>query len=332
MRVVALGGGHGLAVTLTALRLVGVEPTAVVTVADDGGSSGRLRRDLGMLAPGDLRKAMLALADPAAEVRELFAYRFERGDLAGHNLGNLALAALTDLRGGFSEALEEASRWLGVHGQVLPATLEPVRLCGRVDGCQVEGQVAIMTASGRVESVLPTIWLYLTADPPQLLPSMLRLGRQSIDIAPGEANYTIGDAFTLPVDVEVHAIQPHSHQRARRMRGVVTTPDEARFRLLYWRNIDPDAANSRRVELGEHGVRCILIDVDDAAAPVHRGHRIEHAGIVAAIGARLDEHETRKAEPPRLVEIGLERRERRRVAQLLVDTAMGIAVGRPEHV
>jgi uncharacterized cofD-like protein len=153
VRVVALGGGHGLAVTLTALRLMGVEPTAVVTVADDGGSSGRLRRDLGMLPPGDLRKAMLALADPEAEVRELFAYRFERGDLAGHNLGNLVLAALTDLRGGFAEALAEASRWLRVHGQVLPATLVPVRLCGRVDGRQVEGQVAIMTATGRVESV-----------------------------------------------------------------------------------------------------------------------------------------------------------------------------------
>jgi uncharacterized cofD-like protein len=153
VRVVALGGGHGLAVTLAALRLLGIEPTAVVTVADDGGSSGRLRRDLGLLPPGDLRKAMLALADPAAEVRELFAYRFERGDLAGHNLGNLALAALTDLEGGFLEALQAASRWLGVHGQVLPATLVPVRLCGQVDGRHVEGQVAIMTATGRVESV-----------------------------------------------------------------------------------------------------------------------------------------------------------------------------------
>jgi uncharacterized cofD-like protein len=153
VRVVALGGGHGLAVTLAALRLLGIEPTAVVTVADDGGSSGRLRRDLGLLPPGDLRKAMLALADPAAEVRELFAYRFERGDLAGHNLGNLALAALTELEGGFLEAVATASRWLGVHGQVLPATLVPVRLCGRVDGRPVEGQVAIMTATGRVESV-----------------------------------------------------------------------------------------------------------------------------------------------------------------------------------
>jgi uncharacterized cofD-like protein len=153
VKVVALGGGHGLAVTLTALRLLGVEPTAVVAVADDGGSSGRLRRDLGLLPPGDLRKAMLALADPTVEVHELFGYRFERGDLAGHNLGNLALAALTDLKGGFLEALEVASRWLGVRGQVLPATLVPVRLCGRVDGRQVEGQVAIGTASGRVESV-----------------------------------------------------------------------------------------------------------------------------------------------------------------------------------
>jgi uncharacterized cofD-like protein len=153
MRVVALGGGRGLAVTLTALRLLGVEPTAVVAVADDGGSSGRLRRDLGLLPPGDLRKALLALADPAAEARELFGYRFERGDLAGHNLGNLALAALTDLKGGFLEALEAAGRWLGVHGRVLPSTLVPVRLCGRVEGRNVEGQVAIATARGRVEAV-----------------------------------------------------------------------------------------------------------------------------------------------------------------------------------
>jgi uncharacterized cofD-like protein len=159
VRVVALGGGHGLAVTLTALRLLGVEPTAVVAVADDGGSSGRLRRDLGLLPPGDLRKALLALADPAAEARELFAYRFERGDLAGHNLGNLAIAALADLRGGFLEGLASAAAWLRVHGQVLPSTLVPVRLRGLVDGVEVEGQVAVGQARGRVERV----WL----DPPR---------------------------------------------------------------------------------------------------------------------------------------------------------------------
>jgi uncharacterized cofD-like protein len=188
VRVVALGGGHGLAVTLTALRLLGVEPTAVVAVADDGGSSGRLRRDLGLLPPGDLRKAMLALADPTAEVRELFAYRFERGDLAGHNLGNLALAALTDLKGGFLEAIQAAAGWLGVHGQVLPATLVPVRLCGRVDGRHIEGQVAIATATGRVESV------WLEPRDPAAVPAAVR--------AVGEADLVLlgpGSTFTSVV-------------------------------------------------------------------------------------------------------------------------------------
>jgi uncharacterized cofD-like protein len=158
-RVVAVGGGHGLSVTLSALRLVGVEPTALVTVADDGGSSGRLRRDLGVLPPGDLRMALLALADPGIEIRELFAYRFRAGDLAGHSLGNLVLTALTDLEGGFLQALATASRWLGVRGQVLPSTLVPVRLRGRVDGRQVWSQVAITRTQGRVERV----WLEPTA-------------------------------------------------------------------------------------------------------------------------------------------------------------------------
>ncbi len=152
-QVVALGGGHGLSATLTALRLLGADPTAVVTMADDGGSSGRLRRDLGMPPPGDLRMALLALADPEVEARELFAYRFQRGDLAGHNLGNLILAGLAELRGDFLEALDTASRWLRVHGRVLPSTLVPVRLRGRVDGQVVEGQVAIRDAWGRVERV-----------------------------------------------------------------------------------------------------------------------------------------------------------------------------------
>jgi uncharacterized cofD-like protein len=152
-RVVALGGGHGLSATLTALRLLGADPTAVVTMADDGGSSGRLRRDLGLPPPGDLRMALLALADPEAEVRDLFAYRFQRGDLAGHNLGNLILAGLAELRGDFLEALEVASRWLRVRGRVLPSTLAPVRLQGRVEDQVVSSQVAIRDAWGRVEEV-----------------------------------------------------------------------------------------------------------------------------------------------------------------------------------
>jgi uncharacterized cofD-like protein len=152
-RPVAMGGGHGLSVSLGALRHLGVEPTAVVTMADDGGSSGRLRRDLGVPPPGDLRMALLALADPGAEVGELFGYRFERGELAGHNLGNLILASLTDLHGGFLEAVEVASRWLRVRGRALPSTLAQVRLFGSVEGQTVEGQVAIRDAWGRIDRV-----------------------------------------------------------------------------------------------------------------------------------------------------------------------------------
>jgi len=172
-RPVALGGGHGLSVSLGALRQLGVEPTAVVTMADDGGSSGRLRRDLDLPPPGDLRMALLALADPAAEIRELFGYRFERGELAGHNLGNLILASLTDLRGGFLEALSVASRWLRIRGRVLPSTLVPVRLLGRVEGQTVEGQVAIRDAWGRVDRV------WLEPNTPGALPDAVAAVREA---------------------------------------------------------------------------------------------------------------------------------------------------------
>jgi uncharacterized cofD-like protein len=194
VKVVALGGGHGLAVTLTALRLLGVEPTAVVAVADDGGSSGRLRRDLGLLPPGDLRKALLALADPAADVRELFAYRFERGDLAGHNLGNLALAALADLRGGFLEALAAAGSWLRVHGQVLPSTLVPVRLRGMVDGVEVEGQVAIAQARGRVE------WVWLDPSRPEAVPAAVAAVRTAelVLLGPGSTFTSVVPNLLVP--------------------------------------------------------------------------------------------------------------------------------------
>jgi uncharacterized cofD-like protein len=166
----------------------------VVAVADDGGSSGRLRRDLDLPPPGDLRKALLALADPAAGIRELFGYRFERGDLAGHNLGNLALAALADLKGGFLEAIEVAERWLGVHGRVLPATLVPVRLLGRVDGRQVEGQVAVATASGRVESV----WLEPPAPP--AVPAAVRAVREAdlVLLGPGSTFTSVVPNLLVP--------------------------------------------------------------------------------------------------------------------------------------
>lgn len=153
--VVALGGGHGLATALRAVRQYAGSITAVVSVADDGGSSGRLRRDLGVPPPGDIRRCLVALAGDDRVWSDAFEYRFREGELEGHALGNLILVGLTDTLGSFPAALDEAGRLLGAVGRVLPATVEPVILKAELADRQVEGQVAVANSHGirRVELV-----------------------------------------------------------------------------------------------------------------------------------------------------------------------------------
>jgi uncharacterized cofD-like protein len=149
-RITCIGGGHGLSAALSAARRLTDDVTAVVTVADDGGSSGVLRDWLGIPAPGDLRMAISTLAaDPARAA--LLQYRFREGDLAGHPLGNLLIAALADLRGDFGGAIEEVSAIAGVRGRVFPATTGNVRLRAVVGGREIAGQVAIAQGPGPVE-------------------------------------------------------------------------------------------------------------------------------------------------------------------------------------
>ena len=145
-RVVALGGGHGLSATLRATRLYATDVTAVVSVADDGGSSGRLRQALGIPAPGDLRRCLTALATDRTWA-DAFEHRFEDG----HALGNLVIAGLAATTGSFDQALLQAARLLGVNGRVLPATAEAVVL----KAGDVEGQVNVAEAApvSRVELV-----------------------------------------------------------------------------------------------------------------------------------------------------------------------------------
>lgn len=153
-RIVSIGGGHGLHAALRAARLLTPSVTAIVTVADDGGSSGILREQLGIPAPGDLRMAIAALA--ADEQREgLIQNRFREGELAGHPLGNLLIAALADLRGDFAAAVAEVAVLAGAVGRVMPATTEPVRLRARIGGNEVAGQVAIARGPAAVER----LWL-----------------------------------------------------------------------------------------------------------------------------------------------------------------------------
>jgi uncharacterized cofD-like protein len=147
-RIVVLGGGTGLFTALSGLRRHDVDPTAIVTMADSGGSSGRLRDEFGSLPAGDVRRCLVALAADDAVgmlLRQLFEYRFERGEgLAGHSFGNLLLTALDDLSGGMDKAIVEAAHLLRVKGQVLPVTLTKSHLHAVLeDGRVLEGESAI---------------------------------------------------------------------------------------------------------------------------------------------------------------------------------------------
>lgn len=137
-RVVTFGGGTGTFVVLSALKkLDGLDLTAIVSGADDGGSTGHLRDAYGFLPAGDVRQALVALSPEASLLRELFAYRFSRGDVAGHNLGNLFLTALADVLGSSTKAIEEASKILNVSGNVMCSTEVPATLMATLEDGRV---------------------------------------------------------------------------------------------------------------------------------------------------------------------------------------------------
>jgi uncharacterized cofD-like protein len=155
MRVVAFGGGTGLPVLLRGLRRTGVDSiTAVVTVADDGGSSGRLREELGIAPPGDVRNCLVALAE-REQLAEVFNYRFEGGvHLRDHSVGNIIIAALADISGGFCEGVEQAGRFLRIKGRVYPAATEPLTLLvHHADGSITRGESTEREAGRMVQRV-----------------------------------------------------------------------------------------------------------------------------------------------------------------------------------
>jgi uncharacterized cofD-like protein len=176
-RVVAIGGGHGLATLLRGLKRETSNITAIVTVADDGGSSGRLRRALGVLPPGDFRNCITALADDESLVTQLFQYRFPAGPedagLEGHNLGNLFITAMADVAGSFERAVLESSRVLTIRGRVIPSTLKSVTLVGDLRAEQsrldrVTGESSITRSQGVIERV------YLEPDDAPAYPEAVR--------------------------------------------------------------------------------------------------------------------------------------------------------------
>ena len=200
-KIVALGGGTGLSTLLRGLKEYTHNLTAIVTVADDGGSSGELRRNMGILPPGDIRACLAALSEDEAMLTQIFQYRFGEGaGLNGHSLGNLLITALTDITGSFEEAVAESGRVLGVHGRVLPATLHDVRLVAEVmlpdatREVQIKGESSIPKAAGHVRNI------WLEPNNPSAFPPAIQtiLAADLIIVGPGSLYTSIIPNLLVP--------------------------------------------------------------------------------------------------------------------------------------
>jgi uncharacterized cofD-like protein len=246
LRVVAVGGGHGTAVTLRAALRYADEVTGVVSVADDGGSSGRLRELLDVVAVGDLRKCLVAVAAPDSALATAFERRFTEGELAGHPLGNLILAGLIGTLGDLEAAVDEAGRLLGARGRVLPATTARVALRSTTADGSVTGQVAVssMSTIERVELVGHD------AVAPEAVLEALASAEQIV-VGPGSLYTSVLAAATVPGVTE--AMRASSAQRVYVCNLRPQLPETAGY-----------TAADHVAALARHGVPVDLVVVDSA--------------------------------------------------------------------
>ena len=308
LRVVAFGGGQGLSASLRALRLCGrkldLDITAVVTVGDDGGSSGRLRAERGGLPPGDLRKALVALADDAPThdlTAQLFAHRFDAGfagdgaGLHGHTVGNVILAGLLDLLGDPVRALDHAAELVGAHGRVLPMSNEPVGMEADVVGLDpadpdrivtVHGQHAVAVTPGRVVAVR------LSPTAPPACPEALA--------AVHDADYLIFGPGSWYTSVIPHLLVPD-------LAAAIVASDATRLVTL---NLAPDVETAG-LSLAGHlaalrdylpplRVDTVIADLDAVGDPVPMRHAAESLGAQLALAPVAVAHGDPRHDPAAL--------------------------------
>lgn len=253
-RVVAIGGGHGLATSLRAIRQYAGEVTAIVSVADDGGSSGRLRQLLGIPAPGDIRKCMGALLPEDSAVGRALEHRFGDGELEGHALGNLVIAAFTAACGGdFVAGVAETCRMLGISGQVLPATSVAVVLKAETREAELQGQVAISLA-GHIAaiSLVPP-----DAEPPAAALAGIAVADQIV-LGPGSLFTSVLAACVVPgLRAAIEAAGARGAQRAY---------------VANLRQQDPETTGydvaGHVYALYAHGVGCDVVLADTGTIPL----------------------------------------------------------------
>lgn len=296
-KAVAIGGGTGLPLVLRCMLRAGFDPTAVVTMADDGGSSGHLRRELGMLPPGDIRNCLVALAEPGSQLAPVFQYRFPSGEgLAGHALGNLIIAALADLEGGFGEAVDAAGRMLQVRGRVVPSTLANVVLSGWDSaGRLVIGQAQVAETEGPISRVRLE-----PGDAPAYGPALDALREADVVvIGPGSLFTSIIPNFLV--------------------RGVIDALRESEARVVYVCNVANMRGETSGMDAADHVDSLVahglegLIDValvDEPVEPASRRHvlageeqirRIEGHGVRVVAADITDAHDPARHDQDRLL-------------------------------
>lgn len=223
-RIVVVGGGTGLSVILRGLKKITDNLTAVVTVADDGGGSGVLREDLGMLPPGDIRSCILAMADDEGVMQELLQYRFAEGMLAGQNFGNLLIAALNGISGSFEDAVTKTADILRVKGRVLPVTSADLCLCAELeDGRVVRGESAIQPAV--IHSGCPIRRVFLEPEKPAPNPAAIEAIRKADLVVLGPGSLYTSIVPNLLVDGVARAVA-ESRGRKILICNIMTQPGE----------------------------------------------------------------------------------------------------------
>jgi len=314
-RIVAIGGGTGLSTLLRGLKGYSANITAVVAVADDGGSSGRLRQQLGIVPPGDIRNCIAALADAEPLMTQLMQYRFPPGSgLDEHAFGNLFIAAMTAVTGDFEEAVRESNRVLAVRGQVLPATSVPLNLSARLaSGRRIDGQVGIGNAKEPIERVFiepPDVRANPEALERILEADMVVIGPGSLysSVLPNLLISDIRDALAAAQGMRVYvcnvATQPGetgSFSAAEHLEALFEHIGEGLIDYVLvnrnWHARQPDGWLGQPVQIDERRLEELpVVVIEEDLVDVANAHRHDSAKLAAAL-VRLQQED--RLERPR---------------------------------